>query len=180
MGDEMKHFGARLFTPIATRLPVRARGSRIQRPRLGNVTEGRQSLWSGTAGQPAVKGEHNHSREFEFDVRQTDSAIAYVKQDAKDSKPFFMDINFMKMHQPTIPANDLKGKSHLGNCSDSMMELDFNVRRIRLAREKTSRQRLQTLPQTATEQERTEPTLGLESAQRQRTPDRSLSCAGFC
>jgi len=63
-------------------------------------------------------------------VRQTDSAVAYIKQHAKDSKPFFMDVNFMKMHQPTRPAPAFKGKSHLGNYSDSMMELDSNIGRI--------------------------------------------------
>jgi arylsulfatase A-like enzyme len=87
--------------------------------------------WSGTAGKPAVKGElitlDNLS---EFDVRQTDSAIAYIKQHAKDAKPFFMDVNFMKMHQPNRPAAAFKGKSHLGNYSDSMMELDSNIGRI--------------------------------------------------
>src|ERR1700688_4750311 len=78
--------------------------------------------WSGTAGKPAIKGEIiTLDNLFYFYVRQTDSAGAYIKQHAKDSKPFFMDINFMKMHQPTSPAAAFKGKSHLGNYSDSMM-----------------------------------------------------------
>jgi arylsulfatase A-like enzyme len=87
--------------------------------------------WSGTAGKPAVKGELITLDSLsEFDVRQTDSAIAYIKQHAKDAKPFFMDVNFMKMHQPNRPAAAFKGKSHLGNYSDSMMELDSNIGRI--------------------------------------------------
>jgi arylsulfatase len=63
-------------------------------------------------------------------VRQADSAVAYIKQHAKDAAPFFMDINFMKMHQPTSPAKAFQGKSHLGNYSDSMLELDSNIGRI--------------------------------------------------
>ena len=66
----------------------------------------------------------------DFDMRQTDSAIEYIKKHAKDSKPFFMDVNFMKMHQPTSPNKMFAGKSHLGNYSDSMLELDYNIGRI--------------------------------------------------
>jgi arylsulfatase len=90
--------------------------------------------WEGTAGQPAVKGNNGAVITLEnladFDMRQTDSAIEYIKKHAKDSKPFFMDVNFMKMHQPTSPNKMFAGKSHLGNYSDSMMELDYNVGRI--------------------------------------------------
>ena len=87
--------------------------------------------WSGTAGQPAVKGpriDYDYLREF--DVRQADSAVAYIKEHAKDSKPFFMDVNFMKMHNPNIPAKAFEGKSHLGNYSDAMLELDSHIGRI--------------------------------------------------
>jgi arylsulfatase A-like enzyme len=87
--------------------------------------------WSGVAGKPAVKGDLiTLDNLADFDVRQTDSAIAYIKEHAKSDKPFFMDINFMKMHQPTSPNKAFAGKSHLGNYSDSMLELDSNVGRI--------------------------------------------------
>jgi arylsulfatase len=87
--------------------------------------------WSGAAGKPAVKGaEITLDNLSEFDVRQTETAIDYIKQHAKDSKPFFMDINFMKMHQPNRPSKAFVGKSHLGNYSDAMMELDSDVGRI--------------------------------------------------
>ena len=66
----------------------------------------------------------------DFDMRQTDSAIEYIKKHAKDSKPFFMDVNFMKLHQPTSPNKMFAGKSHLGDYSDSVLELDYNIGRI--------------------------------------------------
>src|SRR5262249_26174060 len=63
--------------------------------------------WEGVAGKPAVKGNNGEVITLEnladFDMRQTDSAIEYIKQHAKGDKPFFMDVNFMKMHQPTSP-----------------------------------------------------------------------------
>jgi arylsulfatase len=87
--------------------------------------------WSGTAGSPAIKGpriDYDYLREF--DVRQADSAVAYIKEHAKDDKPFFMDVNFMKMHNPNIPAKAFEGKSKLGNYSDAMLELDSHIGRI--------------------------------------------------
>ena len=90
--------------------------------------------WEGTAGRPAVKGNNGAAITLEnladFDVRQTDSAVAYIKQHAKDDKPFFMSVNFMAMHQPTSPNKAFQGKSHLGNYSDKMLEMDANIGRI--------------------------------------------------
>lgn len=84
--------------------------------------------WSGKAGEPAVKGELI-DRDYlaEFDRIQTQEAVEYIKAHANDDKPFFMDVNFMKMHNPTIPAKEFAGKSRLGDYSDSMLELDFNI-----------------------------------------------------
>ena len=87
--------------------------------------------WEGTAGKPATKvARIDYDYLHEFDVRQADSAVAYIKQHAHDAKPFFMDVNFMKMHNPNIPAKAFIGKSHLGNYSDAMMELDSNIGKV--------------------------------------------------
>ena len=84
--------------------------------------------WEGVAGQPAKKGaDITWDYLAEFDVRQTDSAVEYIKKHAKDDKPFFMDVNFMKMHNPNNPAKAFVGKSKLGRYSDTMLELDDNV-----------------------------------------------------
>jgi arylsulfatase A-like enzyme len=87
--------------------------------------------WEGTAGKPAVKvARIDYDYLHEFDVRQANSAIDYIKQHANGDKPFFMDVNFMKMHNPNIPAKAFIGKSHLGNYSDAQLELDDNIGRI--------------------------------------------------
>jgi arylsulfatase len=87
--------------------------------------------WEGVAGQPATKvGEFSWDYLSTFDVRQADYAIEYIKKHAKDDKPFFMDVNFMKMHNPNNPAPNFAGRSHLGRYSDSIMELDDNIGRI--------------------------------------------------
>ena len=87
--------------------------------------------WEGTAGKPATKvALITYDYLAEFDVRQAASAVAYIRQHANDSKPFFMDVNFMKMHNPNNPAPAFKGKSHLGNYSDAEMELDDNIGKV--------------------------------------------------
>ncbi len=87
--------------------------------------------WEGIAGQPAkMVGTISYDSMSTFDIRQTDSAIEYIKAHANDAKPFFMDINFLKMHNPTNSAPAFRNKSHLGDYSDSLMELDSNIGRI--------------------------------------------------
>ena len=41
-----------------------------------------------------------------------------------------MDVNFMGMHNPTLPSKALVGKSHLGNYSDMLLEMDDNIGKI--------------------------------------------------
>ncbi|HUK81719.1 MAG TPA: arylsulfatase [Verrucomicrobiae bacterium] len=87
--------------------------------------------WEGVAGQPAKKvAEITWDYLANFDVRQADYAIEYIKKHANDDKPFFMNVNFMKMHNPNNPAPKFVGKTRLGNYSDSLLELDDNIGRI--------------------------------------------------
>ena len=68
--------------------------------------------WEGVAGQPAkMVGTISYDSLATMDVRQADSAVAYIKEHAKSGKPFFMDVNFIKMHNPTNPAPEFRGKS---------------------------------------------------------------------
>jgi arylsulfatase len=87
--------------------------------------------WEGVAGQPAKDlGKITYERFATFDEEQADNAINYIKQHAKGDKPFFMDVNFLKMHNPTNAAPDFAGRSHLGDYSDSLMELDADIGKI--------------------------------------------------
>jgi arylsulfatase A-like enzyme len=87
--------------------------------------------WEGVAGKPATQvARIDYDYLHEFDVRQADSAVEYIKAHSSSDKPFFMDVNFMKMHNPNIPAKAFIGKSHLGNYSDAMLELDSNIGKV--------------------------------------------------
>ena len=133
--DEMKHFGAYypgVYTYADTSnafhpwFPSYNPKFSEEYFKIVNMYE-----WEGVAGQPAKKGAYiTWDYLAEFDVRQTDSAIEYIKKHAKDDKPFFMDVNFMKMHNPNNPAKAFVGKSKLGRYSDAMLELDDNVGKV--------------------------------------------------
>ena len=87
--------------------------------------------WEGVAGQPAKKvATIDYDSLATFDERQADNAIAYIKEHAKSGKPFFMDVNWIKMHNPTNAAPDFRGKSHLGDYSDSLMEMDADIGKV--------------------------------------------------
>jgi arylsulfatase A-like enzyme len=87
--------------------------------------------WEGVAGQPAKDlGKITYERFATFDEEQADNAVKYIKQHAKDDKPFFMDVNYLKMHNPTNAAPDFAGRSHLGDYSDSLMEMDADIGKV--------------------------------------------------
>ena len=87
--------------------------------------------WEGTAGHPATRvGTITYDSLATFDIRQTDNAVVYIQEHARSGKPFFMDVNFIKMHNPTNAAPEFRGRSHLGDYCDSLMELDADIGRI--------------------------------------------------
>ncbi|MBX7075252.1 MAG: arylsulfatase [Pirellulales bacterium] len=58
-------------------------------------------------------------------------AIDWLKAHAKDDKPFFMYLNFLKLHNPNNPSDRFKGKSPGGGgYLDSLMELDDNTGQV--------------------------------------------------
>lgn len=87
--------------------------------------------WEGVTRQPAKKvAAIDYDSLATFDERMAENAVAYINLHATSEKPFFMDINFIKMHNPTNAAPDFRGKSHLGDYSDSLMELDADIGKI--------------------------------------------------
>ncbi len=84
--------------------------------------------WEGVTGQPAKNlGNITYERIATFDEDQAANAIAYIKAHANAAKPFFMDVNYLKMHNPTNTSPRFVGRSHLGDYSDSLMELDADI-----------------------------------------------------
>jgi arylsulfatase A-like enzyme len=56
------------------------------------------------------------------------ASIEYLDKVAKSDKPFFMSINFMKVHQPNLPAPDFIHKSlSKSKYADSIVEADTRI-----------------------------------------------------
>lgn len=67
-----------------------------------------------------------------FDGYVEKAAIEFLDTAAKDpSKPFFINVNFMKVHQPNMPAPEFQLKSmSKSKYADSVVELDTRIGRI--------------------------------------------------
>jgi arylsulfatase len=87
--------------------------------------------WDAEAGQAARKvGTITYDSMATMDERMASNAVQYIKEHANSDKPFFIDVNFIKMHNPTHAAPDFAGRSHLGDYSDSLMEMDADIGKI--------------------------------------------------
>jgi len=104
-----------------------------------NVTKGSMS---GNAGQAAhedfkVNGEYVDTPEKGLigipfmDKYVEQSGLKFLEEAAKSDAPFFININFMKVHQPNMPAPDYELKSmSKSKYADSVVELDARIGHI--------------------------------------------------
>lgn len=91
------------------------------------------SEFEGKAGEPAkvTKEKFTYADLGTGDDIMRAKAIDWMKAHAKDSKPFFMYLNFLKVHNPNNPSQRFKGKSPGGGAYlDALMELDDNSGQI--------------------------------------------------
>jgi arylsulfatase len=66
--------------------------------------------WEGKAGQlPRKVRDFKYTDLAASDTQIRETAIKWIKDHARDAKPFFMYLNFMKVHQPNFPAPEWKG-----------------------------------------------------------------------
>jgi arylsulfatase len=63
-----------------------------------------------------------------FDGYIEKAALEYLDKVAKSDKPFFLNVNFMKVHQPNLPHPDFTHKSlSKSKYADSVVELDARI-----------------------------------------------------
>jgi arylsulfatase A-like enzyme len=66
-----------------------------------------------------------------FDGYVEKAALEFLDKAAKSDKPFFINVNFMKVHQPNLPAPEFEHKSlSKSKYADSIVELDTRIGRI--------------------------------------------------
>jgi arylsulfatase len=113
------------------------------RAMFNKVTKGSMS---GNAGQKAVEefkvnGQYVNTPVVDgkegvvgipfYDEYVEKAAMDYLDRNGKAAKPFFMSINFMKVHQPNMPAPEFIGKSMAkSKFADSVVENDTRIGRI--------------------------------------------------
>lgn len=110
------------------------------RAMFDRVTKG--SL-SGNAGEPAkqdwkVNGQYVDTPDKGvvgipyMDKYVEQSGLKFLEDAAKNpNQPFFININFMKVHQPNLPAPEFKHKSlSKSKYADSVVELDTRIGRV--------------------------------------------------
>jgi arylsulfatase A-like enzyme len=101
---------------------------------------------SGNAGQPAkedfkINGQYVNTPVVNgqegvvgipfFDEYVEKASLDYLDRNAKSTQPFFMNINFMKLHQPNMPAPEFQLKSlSKTKFADSVVENDTRIGRI--------------------------------------------------
>jgi len=107
------------------------------------VTKG---AMSGNAGQPAkedfkINGQYVNTPVVNgqegvvgipfFDEYVEKAALDYLDRNGRSGQPFFMSINFMKVHQPNMPAPEFEHKSlSKSKYADSVVENDTRIGRI--------------------------------------------------
>jgi arylsulfatase A-like enzyme len=66
-----------------------------------------------------------------FDEYVEKASLDYLDRNAKSTTPFFMSVNFMKVHQPNMPAPEFEHKSlSKSKYADSVVENDTRIGRI--------------------------------------------------
>lgn len=113
------------------------------RAMFNRVTKG---ALSGNAGQPAkeefkINGQYVNTPVVNgkegvvgipfFDEYVEKASLDYLDRNARSTQPFFMSINFMKVHQPNMPAPEFEHKSlSKSKYADSVVENDTRIGRI--------------------------------------------------
>jgi arylsulfatase A-like enzyme len=113
------------------------------RAMFNRVTKG---ALSGNAGQPAkeefkINGQYVNTPVINgregvvgipfFDEYVEKASLDYLDRNAKSTQPFFMSINFMKVHQPNMPAPEFEHKSlSKSKYADSIVENDTRIGHI--------------------------------------------------
>jgi len=109
------------------------------RAMFAKVTKG---ALSGNAGQPAreefkINGQYVNTPAQGvvgipfFDEYVEKASLEYLDRAAKAGKPFFMSVNFMKVHQPNMPHPDFIHKSmSKSKYADSLVENDTRIGRV--------------------------------------------------
>src|SRR5262249_56171489 len=83
------------------------------------------------ANTPVINGKEGVVGIPFFDEYVEKASLDYLDRNGRSTQPFFMSINFMKVHQPNMPAPEFQLKSlSKSKYADSVVENDTRIGRI--------------------------------------------------
>lgn len=85
-------------------------------------------IWEGTVGSPSKKVKaFNPETRRTIDREAAEKGMAFIKENAKSDKPFFLYYPMTQLHFPALPHPDKAGSTGAGDMGDSMADVDYNV-----------------------------------------------------
>ena len=89
------------------------------------------NLYEGTAKDGLkVVGEYNYARRPFIEETIEEKSIAFLRDPAREKRPFFLVVSWSLMHHPSLPHPDFAGRSGVGRYADAMLEHDYRVGRV--------------------------------------------------
>lgn len=89
-----------------------------------------QGLWEGKKGEKSKRiGNYDSSNRALIDEEITNRSVNYIKQHAKEEKPFFLYVPFTLPHSPPLP-NPKRIKPGKTMYQNALMEIDYNTGQI--------------------------------------------------
>lgn len=88
-------------------------------------------VMQGARGQkPAEVALYDSAKRRVIDAEITDHAVAFMRREAKQDKPFFLFVPYTQTHLPVEPAPDFKGKTGNGHWADVLAQTDSYIGRL--------------------------------------------------
>lgn len=85
-------------------------------------------IWEGTTGSASKKVKaFNPETRRTIDREAAEKGMAFIKENAKNDKPFFLYYAMTQLHFPALPHPDKAGTTGAGDMGDAMADVDHNV-----------------------------------------------------
>lgn len=90
-----------------------------------------EPIYDARKGQPAKKvGELTLDTRRTMEAEITNHAVAFIKRNAAEHKPFYAYISSSMVHMPVIPNPEFAGKTGNGDWADTLAEMDYRTGQI--------------------------------------------------
>ena len=85
-------------------------------------------IWEGKRGKPSKKVKpYNLETRRTIDREAAMKGIAFMRENVKEKKPFFLYYPMTQIHFPTLTHPDKVGSTGAGDIADAMADVDYNV-----------------------------------------------------